>query len=129
MLVSKTADDYDKIMLSFKERRVLRRILKHHEVPASFCTPEQAALFEANGLVCVDCTHETPMGYGIKGIAKGEPKTISATDKAFRYFLYRKDDCFKGRIPVIIALIALIKSFDVEIYWLVDFISSWLSSL
>lgn len=110
MFSSKAADDYDKIMLSFKERRILRRILKRGEVPASSCTPKQVSMFEQNGLINVNRDHEASLGYGIKGIVQGEPKVISATDKAFRYFLYRKEDYFKGKLPVVISLIALIIS-------------------
>lgn len=110
MFTSKAADDYDKIMLSLKERRVLRRILKRGEVPASFCSPMQIAIFEENGLINVNRDREASLGYGVKGIVQGQPNTISATDKTFRYFLYRKEDYFKGKLPVVIALIALIIS-------------------
>lgn len=110
MATYKITDNYDKIFLSFKERCILRRILKRKEVPAYFCTPSQIALFEENGLISVDRSHEASLGYGINGIVQGEPKTISATDKAFRYFLYRKEDYFKGKLPVVIAIIALILS-------------------
>lgn len=127
--VSEITTDYDKILLSFKERRILRRILKQGELPARLCTPKQISMFEQHGLINVNRDTEVSLGYGVKGTVPGEPKTVSATDKAYRYFLYRKEDCFKDKIPVIIALIALIKSFDVEICWLVNFISNWLSSL
>lgn len=129
MFTSKAANDYDQIILSFKERRILRRILKRGEVPACLCTPKQIATFEDNGLINVNRDYEASLGYGVKGTVQGEPKTISATDKAFRYFLYRKEDYFKGKLPVIIALIALIKSFDVEICRLANFILGWIASL
>lgn len=110
MFTQKAVADYDKIMLSFKERLVLRRILKRGEVPACSCTPKQLAIFEQNGLIIVDRNHEAPMAYGVRGIVQGEPKTMYATDKAFRYFLYRKEDYFKGKLPVVISFTALIIS-------------------
>lgn len=110
MLTPKADNDYDKIMLSLKERRVLRHLLKQGEVPAHLFTPKHITVFEQNGLINVNRDHEASLGYGIRGTIQSEPMTISATDKAFRYFLYRKEDYFKGKFPVIISLAALIIS-------------------
>lgn len=110
MFAPQSDDDYDKIMLSFKERHILRHLLKQQESPASFCTPKQIAVFEKYGLIYVCRDQKVSLGYGIEGIVQGEPQTITATDKAFRYFLYRKEDYFKGKLPVVIALVALIIS-------------------
>lgn len=128
MFITKTNNDYDKIMLSFKERRILRRIMKKEKVPYSFCSDHQRDVFLKYELITIWSPKIVTSAGRVVSESSVLPE-IHITDKAKRYFLYRKEDYFKGKIPVIIALIALIKSFDVEICRLVNFISNWLSSL
>ena len=120
-------DDYDKILLSFKEKRLLRQIIRKDEVPISFCNVTQKAVFLKYGLIRI-IQDQTLTSSGRVTYDPGTER-IKAEDKAFRYFLYRKENYFKGKLPVVIAIIALVKSFDVEICRLAHFILGWLSSL
>lgn len=122
------ADDYDKIMLSLKEKWLLRRILKKKTVSYDFCNDTQRELFLKYDLVYIQ-QNQIVSDTGSVYADPNAPKYIVATDKAFRYFLYRQDDCFKGKFPVVIALIALLKACDKEIVWLFRFISNWIANL
>ena len=109
ILTTTPSDDYDKIMLSFKERRILHRILKKQEVPDTFCSDQQKELFRRYQLIYIQ--QDQIINKSGRPIPKpGAPITIKPTDKTFRYFLYRKEDYFKGKLPVVIALVALIIS-------------------
>ena len=109
MVISETSEDYDKIMLSFVERRILYHILKKREVPDTFCNDQQKEIFLKYELISIQQEHTlTSTGRVVPKI--DAPKCIKATDKAFRYFLYRKEDYFKGKLPVVIALVSLIIS-------------------
>lgn len=121
-------DDYDKIMLSSKEKRILRQIIKKKEVLDTFCTDSQKHIFFKYGLITIH-QPQTVLPTGRVVQTPDAQKSIRATDKAFRYFIYRKESYFKGKFPVVIAFIALIKSFDREIGWLVSLIADWLSKL
>lgn len=121
-------DDYEKILLSFKEVRILRHIVKKKEAPICFCTDDQRDTLERYGLIHVDRDHLV-IEYGVTAHVQGEPKRILPTDKAFRYFLYRKENRFKGKYQVIIAFLALIKACDTEICWLIHFIADYISNL
>ncbi len=103
------ADDYDKIMLSLKEKRVLHRILKRKKVSFGFCNDNQRELFLRYDLVSVQ-QKQIVTDTGRLVFDPNSPKYIVVKDKAFRYFLYRKEDYFKGKLPVVIALIALVIS-------------------
>lgn len=122
------SDDYDKIMLSLKEKFILYQILKRKEVDYTFCTDRQKEVFLNYGLIVIRQQH-TVSSTGLVVPVAGAPKYIQTTDKAFRYFLYRKESYFKGKFPVVIAFIALAKSFDAEICLLVSFISDWISRI
>ena len=128
MFTSKATDDYDKIMLSFKEKRILRHILKEGKVPYNYCNDSQRELFLKYDLVSIH-RKQIATETGRVTFDPNAPVYIAANDKAKRYFLYRKENYFKGKLPVVIALVALIKSFDVEICWLAHFILSLLSNL
>lgn len=125
------ADDfcnYDKIMLSFKEKWVLRRMLRKKEVPDTFCTAIQKETFLKYGLIRIQQNQSvTSTGRVVPDVSS--PKYIQTTDKAFRYLLYRKESYFKGKFQVIIAFLALIKSCDTEICWLIHFIADCISNL
>lgn len=120
--------EYETIFLTFKEKQILRRIMHNGEVPADFCPEKCRNTLEEHGLICVDRNTEANLGYGIKGIIQGDPKTLHASDKATRYFLYRREQYFKGKLPVVIALVALIKSFDREIMMIFHFIQDLIAS-
>lgn len=124
---TQSTDDYEKILLSFKEARILHHIIKKNEVPVNFCTADQRETLERYGLIHVDRDHLVTE-YGIAAHVQGEPKRILPTDKASRYFLYRKENRFKGKFQVIIAFIALIKSFDQEIVWLFNAVIDLISN-
>lgn len=125
---SSSTDEYENIYLTQKEKRILRRIMRRNEVPTDFCSEECRNTLEEHGLIYVNRDTETDIGYGIKkAITPDEPKTIRALDKATRYFLYRKEQYFKGKLPVVIALVALIKSCDREIITLFHFIQDLLT--
>lgn len=100
------ADDYDKIMLSLKEKYVLYRILKKREVPFDFCSELQRGIFLKHDLICVQ-QKQTVASTGRAVIDVHAPKFLRPTDKATRYFLYRGEDYFKGKLPVVISLTAL----------------------
>lgn len=119
-------DDLDKITLSLKEKWILYRIVKKKEVPYDFCTDSQRNVFLEYNLISIHQEYVYIRGKCIKDTNK--PTLILTTDKAFRYFLYLKESRFKGKFQVIIAFIALIKSFDQEIYWLVNRLISLLTS-
>lgn len=109
MFVSKATDDYDKIMLSFEERRILHRILKKGKVSPEFCNNQQRNVLLGYGLI----TTQSPTIVTSSGRVVADSSVlpfIYATDKAKRYFLYRREDYFKGKLPVVIALAALIIS-------------------
>lgn len=103
------ADDYNKIMLSLKEKYVLRRILKKRKVPLDFCSEQQRDIFLKHDLIYIG-QHQTVTSMGRVVVDANTPKFILPTDKAKRYFLYRKEDYFKGKLPVVIALVALVLS-------------------
>lgn len=102
-------DDYDKILLSLKEKWILYRILKKKRVPYNFCNDETKELFLKYDLVFIQ-QNQILTDSGRVYPEPDSPKYIAATDKTFRYFLYRKENYFKGKLPVVIALIALIIS-------------------
>ena len=120
--------DYDKIMLTLREKYILYRILKKQKVPYSFCTEQQCQVFLNYELITIDQKQKV-ISSGRVVPDTDAPKFIHATDKTLRYFLYTKDSYFKGKLPVIIALIALIKSFDVEICWLANLIKDLISKI
>ena len=120
-------DDYDKIMLSAKEKQILKQIIKKKEVTETFCNDTQKTIFLRHDLIRIT-QDQTVTSAGRVANVSGTGR-IQATDKAYRYILYQRDSYFKGKLPVIIALVALIKSFDVEICRLANFIANWLSSL
>lgn len=103
------ADDYDKIMLSLKEKYVLHRILKKRKISYDFCSEQQKDIFLKHDLICIQ-QKQTLTSTGKVIVDGNAPKFIQPTDKATRYFLYRKEDYFKGKLPVVIALIALVIS-------------------
>ena len=103
------ADDYDKIMLSLKEKYVLHRILKKRKISYDFCSEQQRDIFLKHDLICIQ-REQTVTSTGRVSVDTSAPKFIQPTDKATRYFLYRKEDYFKGKLPVVIALIALVIS-------------------
>lgn len=109
MFITKTNDDYDKIMLSFKERCILRRIMKKRKVPYSFCSDHQRDVFLKYELITIRSPKIVTSAGKVITDSKELP-FIFITDKAKRYFLYRKEDYFKGKLPVIIALAALVIS-------------------
>ncbi len=128
MHITNDFDNYDKIMLSLKEKWILHRILRKKDVPDDFCNAAQKRMFLQHGLICiVQEQNVTSTGKVVPDASS--PKFIQATDKAFRYFLYRKENRFKGKFQVIIAFIALIKSFDKEISWLFNTIIDLISNL
>jgi len=128
MHVDNDFDNYDKIMLSFKEKWILRRILSKKDVPDKFCNDAQIDIFLQYGLIRIQQKQiVTSTGKVIPDTSA--PKSIQATDKAFRYFLYRKESYFKGKFQVIIAFLALIKACDTEICWLIHFIADHISNL
>jgi len=102
-------DDYDKIMLSLAEKRLLHRILRKRQVPYDFCSDAQRELFPRYGLISIH-QRQIITNTGRVAFDPGSPRHIAAEDKAFRYFLYRKEDYFKGKLPVVIALVALVIS-------------------
>lgn len=104
-----STNDYDKIMLSLKEKFLLRRILKRKNVPYNFFNDKQRDLFLKYGLITVQ-QKQIVTSTGRVCPEPNSSKYISTTDKAFRYFLYRKEAYFKGKLPVLIALAALIIS-------------------
>lgn len=105
----KYTDDYDKIMLSLKEKRTLRRILKMQKVPYDFCSEHQREIYLKHDLITIQQkTIVTSAGRVV--VDANAPKFILPTDKPKRYFLYRKEDYFKGKLPVVIALMALVLS-------------------
>lgn len=108
MFSPRVIDNYDKIMLSFKERCILRRILKKKEVPDTFCSDHEKEILLRYQLIYIHQEQTLRSGYPVP--KPDAPITIRATDNAFRYFLYRKEDYFKGKLPVVIALFALIIS-------------------
>ena len=109
MFTSKADDDYDKIMLSLKEKRILRHILKEKKVPYDFCDDSKRELFLRYDLVSIQ-REQIITGTGRVAFDPNAPKYIAANDKAKRYFLYRKEDYFKGKLPVVIAFAALVIS-------------------
>lgn len=112
------ADDYDKIMLSLKEKYVLHRILRKQKVSYDFCNEQQRDIFLKHDLICIQQT-QTVTSTGRVAVDTSAPKFIQPTDKTFRYFLYRKESYFKGKLPVVMAAIALILS-------IADFIRTWI---
>lgn len=112
------ADDYDKIMLSLKEKYVLHRILKKRKVSLDFCSEQQKDIFLKHDLIYIQ-QKQNIISTGRVVVDGNAPKFIQPTDKAFRYFLYRKETYFKGKLPVVIAVIALILS-------IADFIRTWI---
>lgn len=102
-------DDYDKIMLSLREKWILYCILKKKKVSYDFCSNKFIELFLEYDLISIH-QKQTVSDTGRVYYDSNSPKYIVATNKAFRYFLYRREDYFKGKLPVIIALIALIIS-------------------
>lgn len=103
------ADDYDKIMLSLREKWILHRILNKKQVPYDFCNDIQRELFLKYDLISIQ-QKQIVTDTGRTIFDSNSPKYIVVGDKAFRYFLYRKEDYFKGKLPVVIALIALVVS-------------------
>jgi hypothetical protein len=122
------ADNYNEIMLSFKEKHILYCILKKQKVSYTFCNDQQLSVFLKHELITIQQKQTvTPSGRVVPD--PNAPKFIQATDKTLRYFLYRKESFFQGKFPVVIAFIALIKSCDAEICWLFHFITGWLSKI
>ncbi len=112
------SSNYDEIMLSFKEKQVLYRILRKKIVPDTFCNEIQKDIFLKYGLICIK-QNSIVTSTGKVVPDDNSPKFILPTDKALRYFLYRKDAYFKGKLPVVIALAALIIS-------IANFLYSWM---
>lgn len=105
----KYTDDYDKIMLSLKEKRMLHRILKMQKVPYDFCNEYQRDIYLKHNLIIIQ-QKKIVTSTGKIVADSNAPKFILPTDKSKRYFLYRKEDYFKGKLPVVIALVALVLS-------------------
>lgn len=119
--------NYSSIMLSRKERHILRQIMKRKKVPYSFCTDEQRNAFLKYNLISVQHPRRmTETGRVVR--APGE-SFILINDNAFRYFLYRKEASFVGKLPVIISIIALLKACDQEILWFFHLISGLLTNI
>ncbi len=104
---------YDNIYLTFIERMKLRAVRWKKTVSEQFIGKHKEIFLE-NGLIKPHITH-TVMSDGTIVRDSSHPITYSATDRAKRYFLYRRERFFEGKFPVIIAGIALIKSFEHEI--------------
>lgn len=121
--------NYSSIMLSRKERHILRQIMKRKKVPYSFCTDEQRNAFLKYNLISVLHPYKrTASGRGGRSPGSGE-SFILINDNAIRYFLYRKEASFVGKLPVIISIIALLKACDQEILWFFHFISGLLTNI
>lgn len=118
MFPSNIPNNYDEIMLSFKEKCILHRICKKKEVPDDFCNEAYQNTFLSYGLICFK-EKAVRMPNGRITYDTSSPKRIQATDKAFRYFIYRKEAYFKGKVPVVIALAALIIS-------IANFVYTWM---
>lgn len=105
----KYSDDYDHIMLSLKEKYILHRILKKREVPYSFCNEQQRNIYLKHEFITIQ-QRQIVTSTGKVVVDDNAPKLIHPTDKAIRYFLYRKEAYFKGKLPVVVSIIALIFS-------------------
>lgn len=120
------SEGLDDILLSRKEKRLLRQILRKKEVPDTFCNEYQKKTFLKYELITITYP-QIISSSGRPVTLSNAPAHIKISDKAYRYFLYRKEAYFKGKLPVVISVIALVKSFDREIMMFIDFIINWLS--
>lgn len=102
---------YKDLDLTFREKLFLFCNRKKK----SFDLPNEYRSLLRFGLVTYESTGELDKF----GIATHTGKYV-LTDEYTRYRVYQKDVFFKGKFPVIISLIALIKAFQDEILWLIQ---------
>lgn len=105
------SEDFSNIVLKFSERVFLfslrfkkKRIL-----------PKEMHYLYVNDLISPNYTDKKD-AFGVF-IPDG---TYSLSDKYTRYLIYRRDNFFKGKLPVIISVIALLRSYKDEILWLLQ---------
>ena len=110
-------DDFGKIVIKRNERLYLLslRFKKKRKLP-----PSMRYLY-VYGLVVPNYTGERDQLGGF--IQDG---TYSLSDKYARYSIYRRDLFFRGKLPVIISVIALLRSYRNEILWLLQAIAKLL---
>lgn len=128
MFSSDIPNNYDEIMLSFKEKCILHRIYKKKEVLDDFCNEAYQNTFLSYGLIRFE-QKPIRMPNGRITYDTSSPRRIQATDKALRYFIYRKETFFEGKFPVIIAFIALLKACDKELVKLFHLITDLITRL
>jgi len=104
-------DDFSSLVLKPSERLYLflLRIKKKAQLPDSM-----------RYLYLHDLVKQNSSGKTDQLNAPIPDDTYSLTDKYYRYAIYRRDLFFKGKLPVILSAIALIKSFQDEILWLLQ---------
>ncbi len=101
-------NDYEKIMLTLNEKWTLYRIFKKVRVSYDFCNEQIRDSLLNFGLI--DVLEEYLITKGYTRVDESKPRYLLSNDKTLRYFLYRKEAYFKGKLPVVIAIIALIIS-------------------
>lgn len=101
--------DVAQIRLTPAEKLFLRKLRFKKHLPL----PENMRNLRSLGLVDPDYLDEKgPIG---ECVPSG---TVHLTDKYIRWCFYSRDTVFKEKIPVIISVIALLKSCQDEILWL-----------
>ncbi len=109
-----SSEDFDKIYLTYKERLLLLNIKIRGKVVADIYSQPYRQLHKYDFIkrnYVYDVEHREDIFDG----------TVSLTMTYKRYCLYRREQFFRGKLPVIISILALMKSYGVGI----DDIIAW----
>jgi hypothetical protein len=112
--------DYNQIFLSTKEFFYLQQFRFQKYVVCDSYKEPYSTLRKLCLINPLDTGQVDSMGQNIPNYHR-----CALSEFGRRYLIYRREQFFKGKFPVIIAFIALIKSFDHEIYLFL----SWLQDL
>lgn len=108
-------DNFDKIILTHKERFLLFTLRIQKKRKKDILKPPYRQL-HLHSLISPNYLPE----HGPEGESIPDG-TFSLTNNYKRYCIYRREQFFKGKLPVIIALLALLKSYgfgiDDFIFW------------
>lgn len=115
---------FDEIILSRKERKLLRRIMKKKRILYDSCNENQREILLQYDLIDIEYGSPGPFSdpadyYSSRGkMYKRHPKYIIATDEATRYFRYRREDYFKHKLLVYLGIITFVLTFWEKIFTL-----------
>ena len=106
---------FNEIILTRREFKTLKYIAKHKRVKEEEIDSKISdTLFKYHLITYNHTRHKNELG---ERVLDG---TISVTDEYVRYKKFKRNNFIDSKIPIIISVIALLKSFSKEILWLIQ---------